>query len=101
MCLICIIYVWIYAYIWKYSHLFDIHFSFPRYLNEVLCDYQDSSCLSGEGAGYQRIIRITFKRDTDGKLGVGKLGDWEDYVQEIRTSCSCQLLPNSLFRPFI
>ena len=72
-------------YIWNNISLFNIHFSFPRYLNEVLCDYQDSSCIGGEGAGYQRVIHITFRRDTNGTLGVGKLGDWEDYVQEIRT----------------
>ena len=95
------LYIWIYIYIWTYSNFLDIYFSFPRYLNEVICDYQDSSCISGEGAGYQRVIRITFKRDTNKTLGVGKLGDWEDYVQEIRTSCSCQLLPNSNFRSFI
>ena len=95
------LYIWIYTYIWIYSNFLDIYFSFPRYLNEVICDYQDSSCISGEGAGYQRVIRITFKRDTNRTLGVGKLGDWEDYAQEIRTSCSCQLLPNSNFRSFI
>ena len=88
-------------YVWKCSNLLDIHFSFPRYLNEVICDYQDSSCLKGEGAGYQKVVRLTFKRDKNGALGVGKLGDWEDYVQDIRTSCSCQLLPNSKFRSFI
>lgn len=73
---------------------------FPRYLNEVLCDFTDSYCISREGAGFQRVVKLNFKRDTK-NLGKGRLGDWEDYTEEIRTSCSCQLLPQSIFKPLI
>jgi len=74
---------------------------FPRYINEVLCDFSGAGCLSGEGLSVQRKVNIKFRVDSNRTLGIARLGSWQEYEQTIMASCSCQIKTGSFFGPLL
>lgn len=68
--------IWKYTYVWICNNLLGIHFSFRRYLQEVLFDNQASSCLTGDGGSNKQIKQIKFKHDKNCTVSVEKLSCW-------------------------
>ena len=82
------------------SNVWLFYFSFPRYMNEVICHSTDKHCLLGQGACVQSYSFVTFKRNLGG-YSISQLHLWTDYQQMVRNGCHCQLIKGSAFDPFI
>ncbi|KAJ7386818.1 hypothetical protein OS493_006848 [Desmophyllum pertusum] len=74
---------------------------FPPFINEVICGDADHLCFGPIGRCVQRVVRFTFLRSTgefvrdDARsqlLGMDvNMEEWEDFEQDIRSCCECQL----------
>lgn len=63
---------------------------FPRYLNEIICDTKDSSCLSYKGVCSQGSLYVDVLRNT-GICGSDGKDNWKVVGQWIRSCCNCRL----------
>ena len=76
---------------------------FPNFINEVICRDRDRQCAAKMGMCLQRTLQLSFLRFTgkfelDSRLSTltGKIvyrEVWEQYTQEIRSCCECQMYP--------
>ena len=77
---------------------------FPNFINEVICHDRDRQCAAKMGICFQRTLQLSFLRLTgrfelDSQLSTftGKAvyrEVWEQYTQEIRSCCECQMYPH-------
>ena len=63
---------------------------FPRYLNEIICDTKDNSCLSYTGVCSQGRLYVDILRNT-GMCGSDGKEIWQVVGQWIRSCCNCRL----------
>lgn len=70
---------------------------FPRYLNEIICDTNDRSCLSNKGQCNQGGVIVDILYDT-GKCGFDGKQIWQVVNQWIRSCCDCMSLVWPLWR---
>lgn len=73
---------------------------FPRYLNEVICDAKDASCLSYDGVCIQGSFIVDVLRNT-GKCGSDGKQIWEVVSQQVRSCCNCRLFPGSFLGKYL
>lgn len=76
---------------------------FPNFINEVICHDADRQCAAKMGICFQRTLQLSFLRfdgkfERDSQLSTltGKTvykEVWEQYTQEIRSCCECQMYP--------
>ena len=76
---------------------------FPNFINEVICRDTDRQCAAKMGICFQRTLQLSFLRFTgrfelDSRLSTltGRTvyrEVWEQYTQEIRSCCECQMYP--------
>ncbi|XP_020603646.1 uncharacterized protein LOC110042621 [Orbicella faveolata] len=76
---------------------------FPNFINEVICRDKDRQCAAKMGICLQRTLQLSFLRfsgrfELDRQLSTltGKTvysEVWEQYTQEIRSCCECQMYP--------
>jgi len=76
---------------------------FPNFINEVICRDRDRQCAAKMGMCLQRTLKLSFLRfsgkfELDSRLSIrtGKTvyrEVWEQYTQEIRSCCECQMYP--------
>ena len=64
---------------------------FPRYLNEIICDTNDRSCLGHTGQCNQGGVIVDILYDT-GKCGSDGKQIWKVVNQWIRSCCDCMSL---------
>ena len=77
---------------------------FPNFINEVICRDTDRQCAAKMGICFQRTLQLSFLRfsgrfELDRQLSTlsGKTvysEVWEQYTQEIRSCCECQMYPS-------
>ncbi|XP_057308495.1 uncharacterized protein LOC130646344 [Hydractinia symbiolongicarpus] len=74
---------------------------FPRYHFHYTCDENgDHSCFYGEGTCVKNVETKTLKHDLN-EVGFENLYQWADRAVAFTGSCSCQIIQNSLFDPFV
>ena len=76
---------------------------FPNFINEVICRDKDRQCAARMGRCLQRTLQLSFLRfsgrfelDSQQSTITGKTvfrEVWEQYTQEIRSCCECQMYP--------
>ena len=72
---------------------------FPRYLNEVICDAREVSCLNSKGIYSQGSFIVDVLRNT-GRCGSDGKQIWKAVSQPVRTCCNCRLFPGARLGSF-
>lgn len=73
---------------------------FPRFLNEIICDTNDSGCLSHQGVCIQGTFVVSVLKNT-GLCGADGKETWEVVSQPVRSCCNCRLFPDSFLIPLM
>ena len=74
---------------------------YPREHYHVICGKgEDMSCLTGEGVCVRNTVAERLLYDSD-NVGQTRLAGWKEVTYIFTKSCSCQIIRNSVFDPFV